>query len=58
MYPRFRKRKQPAHRGQILFIDASKLFKKGRNQNTLTSEHIDQIFTCTENTQMLQGQPG
>src|SRR6266487_3413873 len=41
----FRKRKQPAHRGQILFIDASKLFKKGRNQNTLTPEHIDQIFT-------------
>ncbi len=41
----FRKRKQPAHRGQILFIDASKLFKKGRNQNTLTTEHIDQIFT-------------
>jgi type I restriction enzyme M protein len=40
----FHKRKQLEHRGQVLFIDASKLFKKGRNQNTLTSVHIDQIF--------------
>jgi type I restriction enzyme M protein len=28
----------------VLIIDASRLFKKGRNQNTLTPEHIDQIF--------------
>jgi type I restriction enzyme M protein len=41
----FRKHKRPARRGQILFIDASKLFKKGRNQNTLNPEHIDQIYT-------------
>jgi type I restriction enzyme M protein len=41
----FRARKQSEHRGRILFIDASKLFKKGRNQNTLTPEHIDQIYT-------------
>jgi len=40
----FRAHKQPAQKEKILIIDASKLFKKGRNQNTLTSEHIDQIY--------------
>lgn len=28
----------------ILFIDASKEFKKGKNQNELTDEHIDKII--------------
>jgi len=28
----------------ILFIDASKEFKKGKNQNYLTDEHLDKIF--------------
>jgi type I restriction enzyme M protein len=28
----------------ILFIDASKEFEKGKNQNHLTDEHIDKIF--------------
>lgn len=28
----------------ILFIDASKEFEKGKNQNRLTDEHIDKIF--------------
>lgn len=28
----------------ILFIDASKGFEKGKNQNTLTDEHIEKIF--------------
>ena len=40
----FRAHKQPAQKEKILIIDASKLFKKGRNQNTLTPEHIDQIY--------------
>src|SRR6266567_3919016 len=40
----FRAHKQYTQKEKILVIDASKLFKKGRNQNTLTSEHIDQIY--------------
>jgi type I restriction enzyme M protein len=28
----------------LIIIDASQLFKKGRNQNTLEPEHMDQIF--------------
>lgn len=32
----------------ILFIDASKEFKDGKNQNTLTDEHIDRIVTTHE----------
>lgn len=41
----FRAQKPVARGGQVLFIDASRLFKKGRNQNTLEPEHVQQIFT-------------
>ncbi len=41
----FRKHKVKERQGCVLIIDASKSFKKGRNQNTLQPEHIDQIFT-------------
>ncbi len=41
----FRSRKLAECKGCVLIIDASRLFKKGRNQNTLTPEHIDQIFS-------------
>lgn len=40
----FRVRKQAERQKRVLIIDASQLFKKGRNQNTLEPEHIDQIF--------------
>jgi type I restriction enzyme M protein len=40
----FQTQKQEERKGRVLIIDASKLFKKGRNQNTLTPEHINQIF--------------
>lgn len=40
----FRRRKQPARRNRVLFVDASRLFKKGRNQNELLAEHIDAIY--------------
>jgi type I restriction enzyme M protein len=40
----FRARKKPARRNQVLIIDASRLFKKGRNQNTLEPEHVEQFF--------------
>ncbi|HEX8396251.1 MAG TPA: class I SAM-dependent DNA methyltransferase [Pyrinomonadaceae bacterium] len=37
-------RKQPEHKNRILFVDASRLFKRGRNQNTLEREHIEEIL--------------
>lgn len=40
----FRARKKAARKKQVLIIDASRLFKKGRNQNTLEPEHVAQIF--------------
>jgi type I restriction enzyme M protein len=40
----FRARKKPARKKQVLIIDASRLFKKGRNQNTLEPEHVEQVF--------------
>lgn len=40
----FRARKKPDRRNRVLIVDASAVFKKGRNQNTLLPEHVDQIF--------------
>ena len=41
------RRKKPADRkGQVLLVDASDLFRKGRNQNTLEREHVETIFDC------------
>jgi type I restriction enzyme M protein len=40
----FRARKKPARKQQVLIVDASRLFKKGRNQNTLEPDHVEQIF--------------
>jgi len=40
----FRARKKAERKQRVLIVDASRLFKKGRNQNTLEAEHIDQIF--------------
>lgn len=39
----FRVRKTRARQRQVLFVDASRLFRKGRNQNTLEPEHVAQI---------------
>jgi len=40
----FRMRKKPERRHHMLIIDASKQFKRGRNQNTLEPEHVEHIF--------------
>jgi type I restriction enzyme M protein len=40
----FRMKKRPDRRNRILVIDASKQFKRGRNQNTLEPEHVEHIF--------------
>ncbi|MDD5023998.1 MAG: class I SAM-dependent DNA methyltransferase [Methanoregula sp.] len=41
----FRLTKDARHKGRVLFIDASGLFKKGKNQNELLPEHVDQIYS-------------
>jgi type I restriction enzyme M protein len=40
----FRSRKAAERQGKVLMIDGSRLFRKGRNQNSLESEHIEQIL--------------
>ena len=40
----FRKRKLAERMHRILIVDASKQFRRGRNQNTLEPEHVDRIF--------------
>jgi len=40
----FRARKATERQGRVLIIDASELYKRGRNQNTLEPEHVEQIF--------------
>ena len=40
-----RDRKPDRSKGKVAFIDASTLFKRGRNQNTLEPMHIDQILS-------------
>ncbi|WP_329428066.1 type I restriction-modification system subunit M [Streptosporangium sp. NBC_01495] len=37
-------RDRPAHPGQVLFIDASDQFRKGRSQNSLEPEHVARIL--------------
>jgi type I restriction enzyme M protein len=38
-----RQRKLPERQGKVLVVDASALFKRGRNQNTLEDEHRQRI---------------
>ncbi|MEJ7784086.1 MAG: class I SAM-dependent DNA methyltransferase [Solirubrobacteraceae bacterium] len=38
-----RQRKAPERQGKVLVVDASSLFKRGRNQNTLEDEHRERI---------------
>lgn len=40
----FRAQKPPQRRGQVLMMDASQLYKRGRNQNSLETEHVEQIL--------------
>lgn len=41
----FRQQKDDLHKDKVLFIDASRLFKKGKNQNELLPEHVNQIYS-------------
>jgi len=41
-------------RKDVLFIDASKSYQPGKNQNTLLDEHIDTILTTYENRKVVE----
>ncbi len=43
-----RRRKPADRRSRVLLVDASDLFRKGRNQNTLEQEHVETIFGVYE----------
>ena len=43
-----RLQKQPEEKGKVLFINGEKLFKRGRNQNTLEPEHAEQLLDAYE----------
>lgn len=50
-----RVRKTLKRQKQVLFIDASRLFKRGRNQNTLEPEHAEQILKLYRNYESVEG---
>ena len=43
-----RRRKPEPRQSKVLLIDASDLFRKGRNQNTLEQEHVETILEAYE----------
>ena len=43
-----RRRKPESRRGQVLLVDASDLFRKGRSQNTLEQTHVETILAAYE----------
>jgi len=47
--------KDEQHKGRVLFIDASGLFRKGKNQNELLTEHVDQIYSWYETNETRTG---
>lgn len=50
-----RARKKPGRKGQVLFVDASRLFKKGRNQNTLEPQHVEEILKLYRRYKTVEG---
>jgi type I restriction enzyme M protein len=51
-----RDRKSDDRKSKVLFIDASTLFRRGRNQNTLEPEHAEQILALYRSFQSAPGQ--
>ena len=51
----FRARKAPERQGQVLIVDASRLYKRGRNQNTLEPEHVHQILAWYQGFRDVEG---
>ncbi|MFZ7138022.1 MAG: N-6 DNA methylase [archaeon] len=51
----FRARKDPTKKNKTLFIDASELYQKGRNQNVLLIDHVRSIIELYENFSDFEG---
>lgn len=47
--------KQEHHKGKVQFVDASAIYKKGRAQNELIFEHIDQIYELATEYKSVEG---
>jgi type I restriction enzyme M protein len=50
-----RDRKPDRSKGRVMFIDASTLFKRGRNQNTLEPDHVEQIANWYRGNESIPG---
>ena len=50
-----RARKKPERKGQVLFVDASRLFKRGRNQNTLEAQQTEEILEIYRGYKTVEG---
>ncbi|MCB1089846.1 MAG: N-6 DNA methylase, partial [Verrucomicrobiae bacterium] len=50
-----RRRKPEDRRSKVLLVDASDLFRKGRNQNMLDHEHVQVIFDAYERFSTVEG---
>lgn len=48
----FKKCREPED--DVLFIDASGLYEKGKNQNVLTDEHVDKIISTYQNREEVE----
>jgi len=51
----FRSVKPIEKKKKVLFIDASKEFKRGRNQNTMEDEHVQQIYQWYKDYENVEG---
>jgi type I restriction enzyme M protein len=51
----FRARKSDDHTKKVMFIDASEVYQKGRNQSFLLDEDVNQIFEWFRNYQDVDG---
>lgn len=51
----FQQKKPQKHRKKVLIIDASKEFKKGRAQNVLLPEHVDNVYRWYEEHKDVEG---
>jgi type I restriction enzyme M protein len=45
----------PERKNQVLFVDASQFYKRGRNQNTLEPEHIAKILRLCREYKTVEG---
>ena len=50
-----RARKIKERRKRVLFVDASRLYKRGRNQNTLEPGHVERIHALYRNYESVEG---